>query len=376
MNRRDLIIGASAVPLAMMAAPYAHAGRGYSIAGVEVNAKGPMADGFEGRTNETGEVRMPMTDEGLFSIRAKYVEPMAGTFEKDGESQEYSEIRHYSTLAVSAKPVGPAVEFEMLAEMPRKATSFGGAVLNGDLYVYGGHAGTPHAYSWEEQGKTLRRLPLGGQNGEWSELATGPHLQGLAMVADGRRLYRLGGFTAKNDSGDDQDLYSQASAAAFDPESGEWTELPPLPEPRSSHDAAVLDGKLYVAGGWSMQGDADAVWHDTVWRLDTAADSPTWELATKAPFKRRALAVAAHDGKLYVVGGMNEDGGPTPKVGVFDPANGEWSEGPKLIGTSGLTGFGVSAFSVASRTFDSGTWSNRLARSTRVIHVASSIART
>ena len=38
MNRRDLIIGASAVPLAMMAAPYAHAGRGYSIAGVEVNA--------------------------------------------------------------------------------------------------------------------------------------------------------------------------------------------------------------------------------------------------------------------------------------------------------------------------------------------------
>src|SRR5690606_6861170 len=125
----------------------------------------------------------------------------------------------------------------------------------------------------KEQSKELTRLDL--KQGKWETLAEGPPLQGLAMVAHDGKLYRVGGFTAKNDEGEDHDLWSQDSFASFDLQEGKWQDLPSLPEPRSSHDAAVVGDTLYVAGGWSMQGGDEAHWHTTAWKLDLTQDSPS-----------------------------------------------------------------------------------------------------
>lgn len=90
-------------------------------------------------------------------------------------------------------------------------------------------------------------------------------------------------------------------------------------------------------GGQSSQ------WHDSALAMNLAAAQPEWKPIAPPPFKRRALALAAWQGKLYCLGGMQEQGGPTTAVAMFDPAKNTWSEGPALLG-NGMDGFGSSAF--------------------------------
>src|SRR5690606_23258460 len=129
------------------------------------------------------------------------------------------------------------------------------------------------------------------------------------------------------------------------------TELPPLPEPRSSFDAAVLGDAIYVVGGWSMQGTQENQWHETAWKLDLSGSTPQWQPLPSPPFQRRALALASHDDKLYAIGGMGAEGGPSRQVDVFDPESGKWSSGPELPGEDRMAGFGASAFATGGRLY-------------------------
>ena len=319
---------------------------GKPAVGAEVTVSGPELEGFTAETKANGTAKFAVSQPGTYSIRVRYIENAAGEI----EGQKYSETRHYTTLALVVPPQIPATAMnQKLDPLPEAVTSFGAAMLAGNLYTYGGHTGGAHAYSTAEQGNTLRRLNLA--SGKWDTLAEGPHLQGLAMVAHGDKLYRLGGFTAKNAEGEEHDLWSQATAAAYNLNTKSWTDLPPLPEPRSSFDAAVLNNTIYVAGGWQLAGEAESVWHQTAWALDLSAEQPNWKALPKPPFERRALALAAHDGKLYAIGGMGHEGGPTRKVEVFNPGNGQWTSGPELLGDDGMTGFGASAFATGGRLY-------------------------
>ena len=80
-----------------------------------------------------------------------------------------------------------------------------------------------------------------------------------------------------------------------------------------------------------MKGEGDSAWHTTAWKLDLTSQPLRWQPIAAPPFQRRALAAAAHNGKLYAIGGMQEEGGPTTKTAVYDPASNKWSEGPALV---------------------------------------------
>src|SRR5688500_3683342 len=60
-----------------------------------------------------------------------------------------------------------------------------------------------------------------------------------------------------------------------------------------------------------------------------AADS-AWEVLDDAPFARLEMAVAAHGGRVWLAGGLSALGEALTDVEVFDPATGEWSDGPSL----------------------------------------------
>ena len=238
-----------------------------------------------------------------------------------------------------------------LPELPEELTSFGAAAAGGKVYLYGGHTGEAHSYSTSEQSNRLWCLDTQNPESGWQKISTGPRLQGLGLVAWNGKLVRIGGFTAMNKEGDDHDLRSQDSVAIFDPASNAWSDLPALPEPRSSLDAAVLGDFVYVVGGWKLNGESsDSQWHSTAWRLNLAAENSKWEAIANPPFQRRAISVAAYDNKLFVIGGMQQEGGPTTKTGVYDPATDQWSTGPELPGR-GMAGFGSSAFECSGQLF-------------------------
>ena len=147
--------------------------------------------------------------------------------------------------------------------------SFGAVAHDGALYVYGGHVGRTHAHSLENVSPAFRRLVL-EPGRKWEELARGPLLQGAALVSDGAAIYRVGGMTASNaTTAEPEVLHSSRSAARYSVAADRWEPLPDLPAGRSSHDAVVAGGVLYVVGGWELRGpDEDAVWADTVLALD------------------------------------------------------------------------------------------------------------
>ncbi len=244
---------------------------------------------------------------------------------------------------------------ESLAPLPVTLTSFGGAIADSHVYVYGGNLGRSHSYSNEGQNKTLYQLSF--DNGTWEEVAAGPPLQGLAMVAHEGKLIRLGGFTARNAEGEEHDLWSRDEVAMFDPaaDSREWQSLPSLPEPRSSFDAAVLGDHVYVVGGWAMTGtEGERDWHDTTWRMDLTADSPMWTAIASPSVQRRALAVAAYEGKIFAIGGITSDGDTTLETEIYDPATDRWSVGPELAGDEPMAGFGAAAFATGGSLYVSG----------------------
>ncbi len=281
--------------------------------------------------------------EGRAGLLAKWTEKAPG--ERDGKA--YEEVRYYATLTVvpaeatAATVSSPAAPF---AALPQAVDSFGGAVLGDWLYVYGGHTGKTHKYSRETVSKHFRRLNLRDRV-TWEELPCGPPLQGVTLMSHGGRLYRVGGMAPHNPPGQPSDLVSIADFARFDPESKTWTGLPPLPTPRLTHDSVVVGDRIYVIGGWSMNGgdSSSAEFLDTALVFDLARAGAGWEKLPTPPFRRRALAVGAVDGKVYAIGGLTEDGKVVKTVDIYDPV------GPDVVARTrparkqapGLRGVGV-----------------------------------
>ncbi len=236
-------------------------------------------------------------------------------------------------ILLAAATIGHGQEVKVkYPPMPEAFSSFGAAVSDGHVYVYGGHVGKTHTYSTEAVTGKFRRLNLTKPE-RWEELPASVAIQGLALVAHEGKIYRIGGMQPRNKPGDDSDNVSLASVERFDPKIGKWEALPSMPEGRSSHDATVVGDKIVVVGGWKMNGKGvRSVWHDTALILDLSQKKPGWEIISQ-PFKRRALNVAALEGKVYIVGGMGPDG--TDKgVDILDLKTREWSKGPALPGVN------------------------------------------
>jgi non-specific serine/threonine protein kinase len=60
------------------------------------------------------------------------------------------------------------------------------------------------------------------------------------------------------------------------------------------------------------------------------ADVLAWQELAPAPLARLEMATAAHDGRIWLAGGLSPLGEAVSEVEIFDPASGEWSSGPAL----------------------------------------------
>jgi N-acetylneuraminic acid mutarotase len=355
----------------------------------------PLADVPVTFVDTTGEVSEEMTDaqgkvffvagnSGLIGLMANYTEK-----DNSGETggKKYTGKANYATLTLDFKASGAAAEpaddktTETNAAEKKTATtakevsvpkrpqrprmsfgtdlgeavsSFGGAVADGWLYVYSGHTGREHQHSRDNLSQSFARLELANPQ-EWEQLPMETPLQGLPLVAANGKLYRIGGLNAKNARKEKEDLHSVDEFACFDPATKTWTKLPSLPGARSSHDAAVLDGKIYVVGGWNLTGDREGDWQTDALAYDTAAGANgKWETLPEPPFQRRAIAVAAWNNRIWVLGGMDDYREIKRDVFSYDPATKSWAQAKELPGDD-MQGFGVSAWGIDSGLYVSGT---------------------
>ena len=244
-------------------------------------------------------------------------------------------------------------------------TSFGAATDDGYLYVFGGYTGKRHDYSIEKVRGTFYRIRLAndGKPWNWEPLQGSEPAQGTAIVAYGHYIYRIGGMSAKNHEGNPQDLVSQTIFERYDIQKNIWEQLTPLPEGRSTHDAVIIGDKLYVGGGWDLNGDPfkdddSAKWHDTLLVSDLSRDDLRWE-SLHQPFKRRALAMTTLGSKIYFIGGMDSNNDTSREVDIYDTASGIWTKGPDLP-RSTMDGFGFAAIGADNTIYASGFSGNLL----------------
>ncbi|WP_406694151.1 kelch repeat-containing protein [Singulisphaera sp. Ch08] len=331
---------------------------GKPVAKARIKVYPASGEPIDATADDQGRATIAGIAEGTSALWANHVDATPGT--KDGK--DYPETRYYATFTYnpSAQAGGTAsasdeVPPTSFATMPAPAVnSFGGAVLGKWLYVYSGHVGRTHRYSVETTDKHFRRLNLEDRK-TWEDLPLEKDLQGVALVADDKALYRIGGMAAKNKVGEDEELYSVADFSRFDPETKTWTKLADMPEPRSTHDAVVIGRTVYVAGGWTMDGDSDtSPYPKSTLAFDLDHPDAGWKVIPQ-PFQRRALSVGEQGGKLFVLGGLVGGGMKVDKrVDVYDPKSGTWSQGPDLPGGGRTEGFGTSAFAVNDRLYYSG----------------------
>lgn len=254
-------------------------------------------------------------------------------------------------LAVAEEVDAPA-EPPTVADLPLAISSFGAAHLDGSLYVYGGHIGRQHVHSFENLSQLFLRHPVDldspGPTPGWLALPPGRPLQGTALIEYDGALYRVGGMRADNPRREPGELYSVKSAARFLPEENRWQRFMALPAGRSSHDLAVVGDLLVVAGGWELRGSVeDPLWERSVFALDlTTLDGDSigqWRVLTETPIGVRANAAVGFDGKLWVLGGLDDNGDTTRRVDIYDPAADTWTPGPELPASGSLNGFGADA---------------------------------
>lgn len=279
---------------------------------------------------------------GRYGAWARHWETTAG--ERAGES--YAEVRHYATLVfdagagISSSQTATERTAARVATLPEATSSFGAAASDGWLYVYGGHVVPTHSYSTEAVSGRFNRLRL-ADGKSWERLPDGPPLQGMNLAAHGGKIYRVGGMQPQNKPGEPQDIRSVDDVARFDPATGKWEALPPLPVPRSSHDVVVVGNTLVVVGGWTLKGKEKTEWPDSMELLDLSARTLAWTRVPQ-PFKRRALIAAAVGGKVHAIGGFDEKSQVVRGSMVYDVASRTWASGPDLPGGA-MNGFGPAA---------------------------------
>lgn len=216
-----------------------------------------------------------------------------------------------------------------LPPLPKAVSSFGAALCDGYVYVYGGHAGKTHHYDKTNVLGNFYRLKVAAPH-KWEELPAGPIAQGLNLVHHNGKIYRIGGMQPRNAPGEPADNHSLREVACFDPKTGKWQDLPPLPSGRSSHDVVIAGNWLVVVGGWELRGrDHPPQWHDTALLVDL--QQPWQWHPIPQPFRRRALAAVAIGQKVYVLGGLSPDGAE-PRIDILDLSTRQWQRGPDLPG--------------------------------------------
>ena len=108
-----------------------------------------------------------------------------------------------------------------------------------------------------------------------------------------------------------------SSVEAFNPKTNQWQEITEMPTPRTSHTASIVDGKVYVIGGY-VQEDKKYKNLGTIEIYDPATDC--WTQAPDMLIGRSGHTTEVIDGQIYIFGGDSDGaGGPLTSVEVYDP---------------------------------------------------------
>ncbi|XP_019378324.1 PREDICTED: kelch-like protein 23 [Gavialis gangeticus] len=151
-----------------------------------------------------------------------------------------------------------------IANMIKGVGNATACVLNEVIYVTGGHYGYRGSCTYDKI-----QIYNSGSN-EWSIVTTSPHPEyGLCSAALQNKIYLVGGQTTITDS--------------YDPEQKEWKQMAPTMERRMECAAVVMNGCIYVTGGYSY---SKGTYLQSIEKYDPECNQ--WEVVGNLPSAMRS----------------------------------------------------------------------------------------
>jgi N-acetylneuraminic acid mutarotase len=179
--------------------------------------------------------------------------------------------------------------WKVLTPMPTARDGLGVARTGGSIYAIGGRPQTsgPCTGSGSEMA-TVERYNL--FTGVWTTVASLPSARSdVGAIARGPKIYVFGGCNSDGISSE-VDIY--------DTTTNTWTTGAPMPTPRAGfYGVGMVNGMIYVMGGENAAGNpspANEVYN---------ANTNTWSSSTPMPHPRGEMGVASVSGSIYTVGG-------------------------------------------------------------------------
>jgi N-acetylneuraminic acid mutarotase len=183
------------------------------------------------------------------------------------------------------------------------------SVVRGKIYAIGGWNTIGE---WNPQWEALRRVDeYDPTTDTWTRKADMPTGRGHAETCVVNEKIYVVGY--------DSDVWPVPPrilpVEVYDPATDTWAQKADMPTRRCWYNACVVDGIIYVIGGWNGKHTG------IVEAYDTATD--TWTRKADMPTARSFSATCVLDGNMYVIGG----GAPGKSaVEVYDPATDTWTK--------------------------------------------------
>jgi N-acetylneuraminic acid mutarotase len=208
------------------------------------------------------------------------------------------------------------------APPPVEMHHFQGVAHDGKVWVVGAMTG-----NWPTEPPLPRAYLYDPAADRWSD---GPEVPadrrrgGAGVVVHEGVIYMVAGITNGHTDG------HVAWFDALDPRTGAWRRLPDAPRARDHFQAAVIDGKLYAAGGRRSSAGTGQHVELVVPEVDVYDfSSGTWSTlpaSSNIPTPRAGTTTVVLDGRLVVIGGESgaQEAGHA-EVEALDPRTGRWT---------------------------------------------------
>lgn len=214
--------------------------------------------------------------------------------------------------------------WKSVAPIPLGMTHANVAAVDGKIYVLGGLTGNDHDRVWWYTAACFMYDP---GTGVWTTLPPMPDAQGRgasAVGVHGAVVYLAGGMRSNYlTPGGLQD--SVDIVTAYDTRTGEWKTLPSLPGKRDHVGGAVVGSAFFVIGGRD-HGHENT--RNTTWVMDLDEVDERWRTKSQMPTARAGMAVGVLGRYIMTFGG---EGNPEHPSGVFSQVEAYDTQGDRWI---------------------------------------------
>lgn len=234
--------------------------------------------------------------------------------------------------------------WERRADMPTARAHVSTSVVDGKIYAIGG-AEVKEIQQGLGIANEVKQLPTVEMydpvTDTWTQKADMPTARSTSTCVVDGKIYAVGRSTLATNRLDKKKTWRLKTVEVYDPSTDTWTKAQSMKHARDGLTTCVVDGKIYAIGGmgWPQIPNQAGPFLSIVEVFNTKTNQWREKAEMLAPKAIHTTTVV--NGKIYVIGGFFQSNGlftNSSTIEIYDPAADLWNQKSEIpIGKSGHT---------------------------------------